>query len=58
MTSTISTHHQETYDALFQHPVAHDLRWRDVAGMLGALATVVKEPNGNVQIWLSASLEH
>jgi len=41
--------HRSTYDAVFQHPVARNLQWRDVHSMLAAFASVVEEPNGNLK---------
>src|SRR5438045_2343047 len=41
--------HQATYDAVFQHPIARNLQWRDVRSMLGALAEVSEEQNGNLK---------
>jgi hypothetical protein len=42
--------HQSTYDAVFQHPVARNLQWRDVRSMLTALAqSVQEEHNGNLK---------
>jgi hypothetical protein len=41
--------HQSTYDALFQHPIARNLQWRDVRSMLGAVADVTEERSGNVK---------
>ena len=41
--------HQSTYDAVFQHPIARNLQWRDVRSMLGALAEVTEEHSGNVK---------
>jgi len=42
--------HRRTYDGIFRHPAARNLGWRDVRSMLGALAEVVEEPNGNLKI--------
>jgi len=40
--------HQGTYDAVFQHPIARNLHWRDVRSMLTTLAdNVEEEHNGN-----------
>jgi len=50
MTSPLSKHHQQTYDAIFRHPLAHNLDRRDVIAMLGSLAEVSEEPNGNVLV--------
>jgi hypothetical protein len=41
--------HQGTYDAVFQHPIARNLQWRDVKSMLDALAEVTEEHNGNLK---------
>ena len=50
MTATMSKHHQLTHDAIFQHPLAHSLHRRDVMAMLGGLAEVSEEPNGNFKV--------
>src|SRR5580658_5559543 len=44
--------HQSTYDALFQHPIARNLQWRDVWSMLKAMsdADAVEENNGNLKV--------
>ena len=42
--------HRSTYSAIFQHPMAHNLHWRDVRSMLAAVAEVVEEPNGNLKV--------
>ncbi len=41
--------HQGTYDAVFQHPVARNLQWRDVRSMLTALADATEEHDGNLK---------
>jgi hypothetical protein len=38
--------HRSTYDAVFQHPVARNLAWRDVRSMLGSLAEVEEGGGG------------
>ena len=35
--------HQNTYDAVFQHPIARNLQWRDVRSMLTAIADATEE---------------
>ena len=50
MKPQLSGSHRRTYDGIFRHPVARNLGWRDVRSMLGALAEVVEEPNGNLKI--------
>jgi len=50
MKTQLSSSHRRTYDGIFRHPAAHNLGWRDVRSMLGALADVVVEPNGNLKV--------
>ena len=47
MNPQLTKAHQGTYDAIFRHPMAHDLHWRDVRSMLGELGQVVDQPNGH-----------
>jgi hypothetical protein len=50
MKPELSGSHRKTYDGIFRHPVARNLDWRDVRSLLGALAEVVEEPNGDLKI--------
>jgi hypothetical protein len=43
--------HQSTYDAVFQHPIARNLAWRDVVSMLAALeGTAQEEHRGTLKV--------
>ncbi|HEV2692752.1 MAG TPA: hypothetical protein VG347_07620 [Verrucomicrobiae bacterium] len=42
--------HLRTYDTIFQHPVSHNLKWRDVLAMFRHLGQVVEEPNGHLKV--------
>jgi hypothetical protein len=50
MMPQLSGSHRRTYDGIFRHPAARNLGWRAVRSMLGELAEVVEEPNGNLKI--------
>jgi hypothetical protein len=39
-----------TYETIFQHPVSHNLAWRDVHALLRQLGEAVEEPNGNFKV--------
>jgi len=52
MESNLSGTHQKTYQHIFQHPMPHNLQWRDVWSLLGAIpdAEAVEEANGNLKV--------
>jgi hypothetical protein len=51
MKNQLTGSHRSTYEAVFQHPVARNLVWRDVCSMLGALPDVVQqEHNGTLKV--------
>ena len=39
--------HQRTYDTIFQYPVSHNLRWRDVHALFRQLGQVEEKANGS-----------
>jgi hypothetical protein len=42
--------HQRTFDRIFQHPISHNLEWRDVHALLGEMGDVAKEHNGGLKV--------
>jgi hypothetical protein len=48
-TSSLSGSHLRTYRTIFQHPISHNLEWRNVASLLGRLCEVAEESNGNLR---------
>ncbi len=42
--------HQQTYDAIFRQPAAHNLEWHDVRSLLAALGDVAEDHNGTVKV--------
>ena len=49
-TSSLSGSDLRTYQRIFQHPVSHNLEWRDVHALLRHIAGVVEEPNGHLRV--------
>ena len=43
-------HHRHTYEAIFRHPAAHNLEWRDVKSLLEAVAEVSEGHNGSLHL--------
>jgi len=52
MESELSGTHQKVYDRLFQHPLSHNLEWRELSSMLRALpsTTATEETNGKLKV--------
>ena len=42
--------HQRTLDRIFQHPLSHNLEWRDVHALFEEIAEVTKEKNGSLKV--------
>jgi len=49
-TASLTGSHLRAYQAIFQHPVAHNLGWHDVHALLRQLGQVEEEPNGNLKV--------
>lgn len=49
-TATLTGSHLRTYNAIFQHPVSHNLAWHDVHALFRHLGQVEQEPNGNLKV--------
>ena len=49
-TAPLSSSHLRTYNRIFQHPISHNLDWRDVHSLLSAMAEVTEEHNGNLKV--------
>jgi len=48
--SLLTGSHLRTYDKIFQHPIAHNLPWRDVLSLFNHLGDVIVETNGHLKV--------
>ncbi len=48
--ASLTGSHLRAYQAIFQHPVAHNLRWNDVHALFRQLGQIEEEPNGNLKV--------
>jgi len=48
--SQLSGSHLHTYETIFQHPISHNLNWKDVRKLLDAVADVVEEHKGGLKV--------
>jgi len=49
-TATLTGSHLRTYERIFQHPVSHNLEWRDVQTLFRYIGQVEEEHNGNLRV--------
>ena len=49
-TPTLKGSHLRTYNTIFQHPISHNLDWREVHSMFKHLGEVTDESNGKLKI--------
>ena len=42
--------HLRTYNTIFQHPISHNLEWRQVRSLFEHIAVVAEQPNGNLKV--------
>jgi hypothetical protein len=53
--AALSKTHRQTLDMLFAHPIARNLDWHDVLGLLGALGSVAQMPNNETDIQIGTA---
>jgi hypothetical protein len=49
-TTLLTGSHLRTYERIFQHPISHNLEWRDVQALFKKLGSIEEEPNGNLKV--------
>lgn len=53
--TTVTGAHRRTLDAIFRHPSAHNLEWRDVVGLIEAVGTVHEKNNSEFVLEVAGS---
>jgi hypothetical protein len=56
LNATVTGADRRTLDAIFRHPLAHNLSWREVVSLVSAIGEADEKPNGDVV--LHVGLEH
>ena len=49
-TSQLTGSHLRTYQAIFQHPISHNLGWREVHALFRHIGKVEEEPNRSLKV--------
>ena len=53
----LTNHHRTTLRQLFQHPVSHNIEWREVVSLLDAVATTVEQHGGKLDVTIGTQKE-
>ena len=57
MEAHLSSHHRDTIERIFSHPLSHNVEWRQVVSLLDTIGTVTHEHNGKLRIALGSETE-
>ena len=53
----LNNHHRDTLVSIFQHPTSHNIDWKAVLSLLGAIGTVQETAEGKYHVTLDGT-EH
>jgi hypothetical protein len=53
----LNSHHRNTLQEIFRHPTSHNVDWRDVLSLLGAVGTVETRHDGRLIVRLGTETE-
>jgi hypothetical protein len=53
----LSNHERNTLRQIFQHPVSHNIEWREVLSLLETVATVTEHHDGKLSVTLGSETE-
>lgn len=57
MAGHLSGHHRDTVAKIFSEPPSHNIEWRQIVSLLGAVGTVSKQHNGKLKVELGPETE-
>ncbi len=53
----LNNHHRTTLAKIFQHPISHNLEWKDVLSLLAAVGTVEEKHDGKYDVSVGSLTE-
>jgi hypothetical protein len=53
----LSNHHRNTLRQIFQHPVSHNIEWREVSSLLETVGSVAEHHDGKLEVTLGSETE-
>ena len=57
MEAHLSSHHRNTVEKIFRHPLSGNIEWRQVVSLLEEIGTVRHEHNGKLKVTLGPETE-
>jgi hypothetical protein len=51
----LNNHHRDTLRKIFEHPTSHNIEWREVVSLLGAVGTVEERHDGELEVRLGGA---
>jgi hypothetical protein len=58
MAEQLSKHHRTTLQQIFEHPTSHNVEWRAVISLLGAIGTVDEHRGAKLAVTIGGQTEH
>jgi len=55
--SNLNSHHRETLEQIFEHPMSRNIQWRAVLSLLGAVASIEEQHDGRFLVTLGTETE-
>lgn len=53
----LNNHHRTTLRRIFEHPVSHNIEWREVVSLLDAIGTTVQQHGGKLDVTIGTQKE-
>lgn len=53
----LNRHHRATVEAIFRHPVGHNIEWHDVLSLLERVGSVVEGKNGRFTVTIGSETQ-
>jgi hypothetical protein len=53
----LSSHHRDTIEKIFRHPISGNIEWREVVSLLEYVGTATEERNGKLKVTLGPETE-
>ncbi len=53
----LNNHHRDTLLRIFQHPASHNIEWRDVESLIGAVGSIEEHRDGKYRVVIGSDVQ-